>query len=142
NQLSKTLPPLLHGPIWPSVAIFKQSQTPSPPTSTSSTIPFPSLSMPSQISGVPPLPVVELPPLVRLTPPTLGVPPLGEPVVDAAPVLATMPVLAAALPSLAEPPSAAPPAGFSVASAPSDPEPQLASATIRNGKAGHKARLS
>src|SRR5690606_28648497 len=67
---------------------------------------------------------------------------LGEPVVDAAPVLATMPVLAAALPSLAEPPSAAPPAGFSVASARSDPEPQLASAKIRNGKAGHKARLS
>src|SRR5438046_933942 len=36
--------------------MFKQSHTPSLPTSTSSTMPLPSLSMPSQISGLPAIP--------------------------------------------------------------------------------------
>jgi hypothetical protein len=70
------------------VPMFRQSQTPSPPTSTSSTIWFPSLSMPSHTSSVPfppPLPLAPLVPapvppvLMGMVPPEPPLPVAAEP---------------------------------------------------------------
>src|SRR5262245_8304248 len=116
--------------------MFKQSHTPSPPASTSSTMPFPSLSIPSHASGVAPgTPVVEA--LVlrvkSMVVPTLG-PPLPEPPTP------DTPLVVVALPaSVACPASEAPPEGFSVDPSASALELQLAHRRIMQGSADHEA---
>src|SRR5262245_13514999 len=67
SQAAKTSP-TPHVPGTPSVAMRRQSQMPSLPTSTSSTMPLPSLSTPSQTSAPLPPPALPLAPTPRLPP--------------------------------------------------------------------------